>query len=266
MAATMVADLRPTHLISCSAFDIILESSLQPSGARLYSAEGYIRRIVTADLDPEFIACFAIDIAWRYDRLFEALAANPWLTPELRKEQFGKRRGFCAVESLLHAANRFGVPYNFRVLECNGQPKLLVKAGRVVLLQEPMLSLTENPRSSEYKRTLAASHALIRQLELDLGDQPGRIRDWSGCVLGIVLHGAAGDRFTREHKALGGLILGVPNDAYSGWDLRLDLHRLAMFGEGEAGDLSEATPNVEPVQADEVLVTPRRKTRKAENP
>lgn len=223
-----------------------------------------IREIVSHDLDADFIKSFSIAIAWEYSQLYESLADDPTLTNDYRHEEFAKRRGLCAVKALARSAKRHGIPYNFRRLPCNGQSKILVKAGRVVLIQEPMLTLDENPRASEYKMELADSHGLIRQLELDLGDQPYRIRDWSGCILVVLLHGAAGPNFTREHKALGGLMLGVPDAGYNYWTMRLDLLRVAMFGFGEASIEPPHASEERGTQTDDVYVTLKKKTSKEE--
>jgi hypothetical protein len=82
------------------------------------------------------------------------------------------------------AAVQHGVPFEFMRLECNGQSKLLLKAGRVILIQEPIDTLQDEPKVADYKIQLASVHGLICQLELDLGDRVQRIHDWSGCVLG----------------------------------------------------------------------------------
>src|SRR5207248_8382380 len=122
-------------------------------------------------------------------------------------EEFSSRRGGCATRALASACQKHGVPYDFRRLPCNGQNKIIVKIGRIVLIHEPMITLTDHPRLADYKRELAESHAILRQPEFDLGDMPGRILDLPVCSLGVVLHGAAGAWFTREHQGLGGLML-----------------------------------------------------------
>jgi len=143
-----------------------------------------MRRIVTHDLDPEFIRSMAISLGWEYALLYEELASDSTLIGDgCRLEEFGKRRGRCGVKALVAAAQKHGVPFEFRSLECNGQHKLIVKAGRVILIQEPILSLSDEPKTADYKVKLADLYGFMRQLELDLGDQPRRIRDWSGCVL-----------------------------------------------------------------------------------
>jgi len=202
----------------------------------------------------------AVTTAWEYNQLFQSLNEDPSLSLDYKKEQFARRRGHCAVKALCIAAGKHGVPYEFHKIECNGQRKILLKIGRVALIQEPILSLTEAPRASEYKRELAASHGLICQLELDLGDQPHRIRDWSGTVLAVLLHGASGPKFSQDDRALGGLMLGVPDSAYSHWVVRLDLHQLAMFGMPAEPEWTASEAD-EPVQRDNVNVTLKKRHR-----
>jgi hypothetical protein len=162
----------------------------------------------------------------------------------------------------LNLPKKHGVPFEFRRLDANGQSKLLLKAGRVVIIQEPMLTLSDHPRVSDYKIELAKSYGVLRQLELDLGDIPGRIRDWSGCLLGVLLHGASGPWFTREHKSLAGLMLGVPDSAYDHWVIRIDLHRIAMFGAEPEPYQADNGASEHDIQKDNVTVTPKKKSRK----
>lgn len=217
------------------------------------------REIIAHDLDADFVKSAAVATAWEYSQLYEILAADPTLTEDYCNEEFAKRRGSCVTRALAHSAKKHGIPFNFRRLDCNGQSKILVKAGRIVLIQEPMLTLDECPRTSEYKRELANSHGLIRQLELDLGDQPQRIRDWSGCILAVLLHGSSGPKFTRQHKALGGLMLGVPDAGYNFWTMRLDLLRIAMFGVGTAPVEALTDSDEARTQRDDVHVTLKKK-------
>ena len=215
------------------------------------------RSIITRDLDPDFIEAFAIELGWQYDALFEQVSEDSNIDPAYREEEFNRRRGACAVHALVRAAQQHGVPFEFRKLGSNGQSKLLVKAGRVVLIQEPTLSFGAHPTAADYKVELAEMHGFVRQLELDLGDEPNRIRDWSGCVLGVVLHGPAGRKFNRENKALGTIMLAAPDASYSHWVLRFDLETLAMFGRNPEADLPFEDETLE--QDDNVLVTPKKR-------
>lgn len=78
------------------------------------------------------------------------------------------------------------------------------------------------------------------------------------------MHGAAGPDFTREHKILGGLMLGVADAAYNQWVLRLDPHRIAMFRRANLPVPTIAPQPTEPTQhqPDNVIVTPKEKTAK----
>lgn len=201
----------------------LLKDILVPSIAQL-------REILYRDLDAEFLETVSIAVAWEYSALFDRVADDATMNDHYRNEEFASERGHSAVKALVHAARKHRVPYDYWSLDCNGQRKLLVKAGRVILLQEPILTPFDGPRTADYKVELAATHSVVRQLELDLGDIPHRELDWSGCVLAVVLHGARGHSFTREHKTLGGLSLAVPDGNYEEWLLRIDLHQLAMHG------------------------------------
>jgi hypothetical protein len=232
----------------------------------VFSTIEQIRGIVSHDIDSDFVKSVAIGTAWQYGSLFDNLAETEGLTDAYRLEEFAKRRSLCAVNALVAAARKHGVPFDFRRLPCNGQSKILVKAGRVLLIQEPILTLDDSPRASEYKMDLADIHGLIRQTEFDLGDQPFSIRDWSGCLLGVLLHGAAGPHFTRSDKRLGSLMLAVPDASYSQWVMRLDLLRLAMFGaEDVPAEVETTSPTTEEpaTQRDDVVVTPRKKSESA---
>jgi hypothetical protein len=215
-----------------------------------------ISQIVRHDLDPEFIKTISISMGWEYAECFEALARDDSLTDTLKNEEFSKRRSALAIRALVKAAKVHRVPYNFRRLACNGQEKLLVKAGRVVVIQEPIIALNDRPHAADYKVELASTHSLVRQLELEFGDQPKRIYDWSGCVLAALLHAPAGPNFTKSDRTLGALMLAVPDAAYCSWTLRLDLHRVAMFG--FAPDF-ETDRQEGPIQEDRVIITPKKR-------
>jgi hypothetical protein len=218
------------------------------------------RNLILRDLDPDFVESVAVELGWEYNSLYEKLADDPSLMDCYREEEFNKRRSDCAMRAMARAAKQHGVPYEFHRLACNGQHKLLVKAGRMILIQECILTLGDEPSTSDYKLQLADIHGFVRQLELDLGDQPSRILDWSGCLLGVLLHGASGRRFNREQKSLGSAMLAVPDASYSQWVLRLDLHSIAMFGRNAPKDDNGS----DIAQDDEVIVTSKRRNSKAE--
>jgi hypothetical protein len=206
--------------------------------------------ILRDDLDPEFIKSLSIAIGWEYAEGYRLLAADGFLSEALKNEEFAKRRGGFAIRALAKSAAKHGIPYNFRRLDCNGQDKILVKAGRVIVIQESILTTADHPHIADYKRELADIHALVRQLELELRDQPRRITDWSGSILAALLHAPTGPNFTEEHRSLGALMLAVPDAAYRNWVLRLDLHRIAMYGFPSPEIIPAA-----PVQQDDVRVT-----------
>ena len=213
-------------------------------------------QILRHDLDPEFIKSLSIAMGWEYADGYRVLEEDEYLPDTLKNEEFGRRRGGFAIRALAKSAKKHGIPFNFRRLDCNGQDKILVKAGRVILIQESILSTSDHPQTAEYKIELADTHGLIRQLELELGDQPHRISDWSGCILAVLLHAPRGQKFTESDRSLGALMLAVPDAAYRGWVVRLDLHRVAMYGfaADEVGP-SEQQPD----QQDNVIVTPKRR-------
>lgn len=211
--------------------------------------------ILRDDLDPDFIKSLSIAIGWEYAEGYRTLAADEFLSEPLKNEEFGRRRGGFAIRAMAKSAAKHSIPYNFRRLDCNGQDKILIKAGRVIVIQESILTITDHPHIADYKRELADVHALVRQLELELGDQPKRITDWSGCILAVLLHAPAGPNFTEAHRSLGALMLAVPDTAYLSWVLRLDLHRIAMYG----FPTPEAMPSeTTPIQRDNVIVTPKK--------
>jgi hypothetical protein len=221
-----------------------------------------VRQILCHDLDADFVEAISQSIAWEYNQLYETLAADDTLVDEYRDEEFRKRRGDCAVRSLTRCAKRHGVPFEFLRLECNGQRKLLVKASRVVIFPECMLTLENRPSTADYKQELSDIHGFVRQLELDLGDRPNRIQDWSGCILAVLLHGPTGRRFTRDDRALGNIMLAVPDAAYRHWILRLDLHSIAIVGRRGASP-EDKTAESTVLQEDNVIVTS--KTRKSQS-
>jgi hypothetical protein len=137
----------------------------------------------------------------------------------------------------------------------------LVKAGRVILIQEPILTLEDHPRAADYKVKLAGVHGLVCQSELDLGDRRRRVQDWSGCVLGVLLHGTVGKEFTQRDRMLGSLMFGITDASYDQWVLRVDLHQIALYGRGADPLLQPFIPPEadEPSQPDNVRVTLKRK-------
>jgi len=103
------------------------------------------------------------------------------------------------------------------LLLSNGQRKPVVRIGCFCFIAETMRDLTHQPAFTTYKRELALANTAIRQLELDLGDRPIHSADWSGCHLGVLLHGCRGDAFTRTGTGLSMFRLAFPNSAYDSW-------------------------------------------------
>ncbi|WP_050425895.1 hypothetical protein [Bradyrhizobium tropiciagri] len=219
------------------------------------------RNILLRELDPDFIEKIAVELGWQYHSLYEQLAVDPTLPDYLKEEEFNRRRADCARHAIARACQQNGIPFEYHRLACNGQKKLLAKAGRVILIQEPIETLRDHPATADYKVALADVHGFVRQLELDLGDMADRIRDWSGCVLAVLLHGAAGPKFNPENKSLGRVMLAVPDAAYTHWITRLDLQEIAMFGRTVP---IEEEIEAEVTQEDQVVVTPKRRNDTAE--
>ncbi|MDK4717762.1 hypothetical protein PH552_00170 [Rhizobium sp. CNPSo 3968] len=222
----------------------------------LHSIED-VQHVFHDDVNLEFLESFSLGVAWEYHRLYEELKADNRLPDELKNFEFSRRRSGCAVRAIVQAAKKHDVPVLHWTLGCNGQQKLLIKMGRVLLIPEAISELMHRPAASNYKVALANTFGISRQLELDLGDRRHRVTDWSGEVLGVLLHGAAGERFTRRDKMLGGLMLAIPDDLYQGWIARFDLHQLAMFGSRS----SEFSGTQVAQQRDEVIVIRKRKAK-----
>lgn len=251
---------RITHLTFWVYFGTTLELSLAEVQG-VHRRVEFLTEILSHDLDPDFLETLSTTMAWEYYDLYRSLKKERGLTQEYRQEEFARRQGCVAVIALQRAAQKHRVPFEFMRLECNGQNKLLVKAGRVILIQESIRALGEEPKAADYKIELAELHGLVRQLELDLGDRPHRVRDWSGCVLAVLLHGASGSEFTQRHKILGSLTIGVTDASYGQWVIRVDLHRLAMFG--RVGLPTTGVPAA--TQPDKVHVTRKRKNIRRED-
>ena len=159
--------------------------------------------ILRDDLDPDFIKSLSIAVGWEYAEGYRTLAADEFVSKSLKNEEFSKQHGGVrSVRALAKSATKHGIPYNFRRLDCNGQDKILVKAGRVIIIRNQFSHSSDHPHVADYKRELADVHALVRQLELELGDQARRITDWSGCILAALLPRSGRVRISRKHTAL----------------------------------------------------------------
>lgn len=221
--------------------------------------------IVQNDLDPEFIETVLKQLPWEYNRLFGELSKDRQLNEDQRTEEYNKRRGLCATEALIFACDRHKVPYERMRLHYNGQTKLLVRMGRIIMLQEAIDAFGDPLKSADYKVELASTSSTCRQLEFDFGDGRLRHREWSGCILAVLLHKPAGTQFTKEHKQLGGVALGIPDAGYTHWTRRFDLMEIAMFGRRGAGWLSDTEDKSVPDdQTDNVVVKPKKKNTERE--
>ena len=103
---------------------------------------------------------------------------------------------------------------------------------------------------------------VIQQLELDLGDRPGRILDWQDSTLAVLLHGYAGSMHQSEGISLGGMFLAVPDIGYQNWLMRFDMFDVAYNGFNRRPDETETEQTA--AQPDNVRVVLRNKRKKAE--
>lgn len=223
------------------------------------SAPNPTDHIVRNDLDPEFIETALTQLAWEYDGLRRELEADWKLDIAQKHEEYQKRRGMCAVKALLFACEKHKVPYDRLRLDCNGQIKLLVRMGRIIIMQEAIDAFGDPPKVADYKIQFASTSSAVQQLEFDFGDGRFRSREWSGCILAVLLHKPAGPDFTEAHKKLGGVSLAIPDAAYSHWTRRFDLHEIAMFGRKGARWLEDEVESEPAEQVDEVYVGIRKK-------
>lgn len=216
--------------------------------------------LIQSDLDQDLLRTIATQAAWQYRTLADQIAADETIPEFAKMEEFARRRGPAIAKCMIDACERFGVPFDTKRLQCNGQRKLVVKAGRLILIQEPILTLGDAPRIADYKRQMARSVGAVAQLELPLGDRLERMIDFSQGQLVVLLHGMSGTRFNEEQTSLGALMLAVPNAEYTNWVHRFDLHNLAMFGTAEQPSVPKDTDdNGGADQPDRVQVRPRRR-------
>lgn len=213
------------------------------------------REILAHDLDADFVKMAAIELGWQYADSFNRLSSFAQHMPGLGEEEFSRQRGLIATAALTQVAKTFNVPYEMKRLVCNGQHKLIVKMGRLVIIQEPILAIGECPKIADYKQELARAYGGMQQLELDLGDRPFHLTDISNSMLCVLLHGSAGPKFNETDKRLGSLMLAVPDNQYSSWLMRIDLQKVAQLGVVQDGNDAKKPY----IQEDRVVVTPKRK-------
>ena len=190
------------------------------------------RDLLVRELPAGFVRQLAIDIGWGYaDLTDEMIKQAAYVDADFLHRRYSERRNDVVIDALVRACVSYEVPYEFRHIPGNAQKKLLISAGRLLILQEPMNQrFGEAPRASDYKRALARTFAYVQQLELPLGDVPRRITDWSGRTFGVLLHGSAGKHFSSGDMQLGALALAVPDGAYSRWETRVDLWSAGVLG------------------------------------
>ncbi|WP_296068207.1 hypothetical protein [uncultured Agrobacterium sp.] len=218
-----------------------------------------VKSIVCSDCESPFVESVSNFAAWEYRVLFDRLAEDPTLSSDQRLQEFSRGRALAVSKAMVRAAQKHSVPYDIKRLKCNGQNKILVKVGRIVILQESMNCLFgDRPKAAAYKTEISRYSGVVTQLELNLGDRPLNLLDWSDGILAILLHGASGARFSERDCELGALMLAIPDASYENWILRLDLHDIALFGNQPIDDAKASRQ--ENVQEDRVVV--KRKLKK----
>lgn len=196
----------------------------------MQTIENQIRATLRSDIDPEFLRALSVGVGWAYQDLFEDIVAHCLIGPAGMRREFGHRRASAVESAIVRVCRDRGIPFDWRRLDYNGQDKLIVKCGRVLLIHEAIPLDRRGPVAADYKRALVGTHNITRQLELDLGDIPGRIHDWSGDIVATILHGAAGHSFDAKSRGLGVLRIGVADGSYDSWIVNHDVTDFAMEG------------------------------------
>ena len=240
--------------------NVHLAQYAKAKGITVASLASSTDHIVLKDLDPEFIETALTRLPWEYERIYDELSRDRHLDFDGRMEEYNRRRGLCAVEALIYSCDRHKVPYEYFRLDCNGQRKLLVRMGRLIIIQEPAEFFGGAPKFANYKLQLASTRYSAQQLEFDFKDGFSRNREWSDCVLGVLIHKPAGPNFSKSHKAFGGATLAIPDAGYTHWTRRFDLEEIAMHGRKGAKWLVDDFAEKRDVdQVDEVFVSPKKK-------
>lgn len=183
-----------------------------------------LRADICANLSKEFIEAVESRLQWEYSssfddaerrgRIFEGEMPNPIAKTFLERHM--RTRSSFGMIAMASAAADVGADVEYLLL-ANGQRKPVVRIGCFCFISESMHDLSHKPSFAVFKRGLAQANSAIRQLELDLGDRPVYTADWSGCHLGVLLHGCRGDEFTRTGTDLSMFRIGFPNAAYDSW-------------------------------------------------
>ncbi|WP_370201079.1 hypothetical protein [Roseibium sp.] len=214
------------------------------------------------DINMDFLQGLCVAAPWQYEALSKSIMSNENLTTYEKRELFVRHQASCMNQALARCARQHGIPHEVKKLPCNGQNKILVKSGRVVIIQETLQELEQHPKAADYKMQLASSMGVIRQLELDLGDQPGRILDWQDSTLAVLLHGFAGSADSANGFMLGSMFLAVPDVDYQNWVMRFDLFDAAYNGFNPRSNDAENTLTTS--QPDNVRVYLRKQRKKEE--
>lgn len=179
---------------------------------------------IRANLSKEFVEAAESRLHWEYSSSFDdaerrgegLVYDRPDPIEKTLLERHMRTRSSFGMTALTAAAFDVGADVEHLLL-ANGQRKPVVRTGCFCFIVETMHDLTHRPAFAAYKQGLARANSAIRQLELDLGDRPFHTADWSGCHLGVLLHGCRGDAFTRTGTGLSMFRMGFPSAAYDSW-------------------------------------------------
>ncbi|MBZ4024123.1 hypothetical protein CKO11_16885 [Rhodobacter sp. TJ_12] len=182
--------------------------------------------ILQRDLPEPFVASLRDGLREEYSRAYEDLARPPggfiatrpgtgWDRIDLRAVRNERRSN--GLRALMRTCCEHGAPFQVKTLACNGQTIVIGQVGQLLILVEPIDSLSSRPERAAYKADLAASHFAIRQLEMDLGDGWRQRIDVRNTLLVVVQHGMRNGGFNRRDTALEMMRLVVPDAAFDSW-------------------------------------------------
>lgn len=179
---------------------------------------------IHSNLSKGFLEAAESRLHWEYSSTFDdaerrvggRVYDRPNSLTQIMLERHMRTRSNFGMSALTAAAFDVGADVEHLLLH-NGQRKPVARIGCFCFIAETMYDLTHKPTFATYKQRLALANTAIRQLELDLGDRPIRNADWSGCHLGVLLHGCRGDAFTQTGTGLNMFWLAFPNSAYDSW-------------------------------------------------
>ncbi|GAA4226299.1 hypothetical protein GGQ68_004750 [Sagittula marina] len=179
---------------------------------------------IRANLSKEFVEAAESRLHWEYSSSFDIAerqgAGLVYDRPDPLNQNLLERhmrtRSSFGMSALTAAALDVGADVENMLLP-NGQRKSIVRIGCFCFIAETILDLSHRPAVAAYKQRLAGTNSAIRQLEMDLGDRPVLQADWTGCHLGVLLHGCRGDAFTRTGTGLNMFRIAFPNSSYDSW-------------------------------------------------